>query len=153
MARVGLGAAPALLPRRKVPPETSLVNSGRRLSSAWMDSDSVPVCSMMTSPTPVSSTVEKPDTSRDSVRRVPEPVVPIPGMPEQAPTRSPRIPAPRPFRLSVNALLPGLGVMDGFLVLAAADGWFIAHLSDAWVRHMCWPRLRCQHSGGRTRPY
>ena len=38
------------VPRISVSPETSLVSSGKRLSSAEMVSDSVPVCSMVRSP-------------------------------------------------------------------------------------------------------
>ena len=63
------------VPRTRVSPETSLVSSGKRLSSAEMVSDSVPVCSMVRSPCPASSTFVKPLTSRCAVASWPEPLV------------------------------------------------------------------------------
>lgn len=56
-------------------PETSLLSRGSRLSSAEIVRDSVPVCSMVSSPAPVSSTLVKPLTCRDSVASWPEPCV------------------------------------------------------------------------------
>jgi hypothetical protein len=55
------------VPRTSVSFETSLVRRGKRLSSAEIERDSVPVFWIVSSPLPLSSTLLKPLTSRDSV--------------------------------------------------------------------------------------
>ena len=69
-------------PSTSVPSTTVLVTLGKRLSSASIVSESVPVWSTVTSPKPVSSTAVKPLTLRDSLSTLPEPAVP------QAPSRT-----------------------------------------------------------------
>src|SRR6185295_12196893 len=73
-------------PRMRVSPSTLLVSSGKRLSSAETVRDSVPVWSMLSSPTPVSSTLVKPLTCRGWVASWPEPAVA-----EQAVTTNPTV--------------------------------------------------------------